>query len=85
MKVLLIKGSRDGHCVLLRALAVLSSARCTFLWISADLFGGIELKMYLAALKMLFKAVEHKFLVAEHKFKAVEYKFTVRKHKKYFK
>ena len=43
MKVLLIKGSRDGHCVLLRALAVLSSARCTFLWISADLFGGIEL------------------------------------------
>ena len=51
MKVLLIKGSRDGHCVLLRALAVLSSARCTFLWISADLFGGIELKMYLCSVK----------------------------------
>ena len=51
MKVLLIKGSRDGHCVLLRALAVLSSARCTFLWISADLFGGIELKMYLCSFK----------------------------------
>ena len=43
MKVLLIKGSRDGHCVLLRTLAVLSSARCTFLWISAAFFGGIEL------------------------------------------
>ena len=51
MKVLLMKGSRDGQCVLLRALAVLSSARCTFLWISADLFGGIELKMYLCSVK----------------------------------